>query len=281
MESSLMDLPEDVGVCEVDGTGRLIRLKREYYGQGLVFKSWDAFYNKPDAPCYVSELSDFVWTAESILKLCNGQENFAQVIFQLVDWQSPETVLEELLHDGEWVRCSKCGNLIDCGDGSYEGYPYCEEIRTGRFTPERIVNKVFQALSQSEQDSIDWKLDEEYGIYIEKQDVLTGKKQLVIELHDTKTEDTIVGRIVCIEGTQKKVKERLLHVREYVSNYVKGKRIAIYQAKEILRRLHTAGGCGAEKESWSDGWDKAVDEAIRIVEEVSGVSIMEILDEQV
>lgn len=51
-----------------------------------------------------------------------------------------------------------------------------------------------------------------------------------------------------------------------------------YRAREILKRLHEAGGCGAEEESWDDGWDTAIDEAISIVEDVTGISVTEVLD---
>lgn len=37
-----------------------------------------------------------------------------------------------------------------------------------------------------------------------------------------------------------------------------------YVSKDDVRQmLHNIGGCDAEKESWADGWDKAIDEAIR------------------
>ena len=46
--------------------------------------------------------------------------------------------------------------------------------------------------------------------------------------------------------------------------------------KNILLRLHQAGGCGATDE-YSKGWDDAITEAIRIVEEETGISISGIL----
>lgn len=35
---------------------------------------------------------------------------------------------------------------------------------------------------------------------------------------------------------------------------------------EIHRKLDSIGGCGADKESWADGWDCAIEEAIRLLE---------------
>ena len=49
------------------------------------------------------------------------------------------------------------------------------------------------------------------------------------------------------------------------------------KGKNILLRLHQTGGCGATDE-YSKGWDDAITEAIRIVEEELGVSISEVLD---
>lgn len=34
---------------------------------------------------------------------------------------------------------------------------------------------------------------------------------------------------------------------------------------DVLATLHNIGGCDAEPGSWADGWDKAIDEAIRLV----------------
>lgn len=34
------------------------------------------------------------------------------------------------------------------------------------------------------------------------------------------------------------------------------------KVKKVYKMLHSIGGCGAEPESWADGWDKAIDTAI-------------------
>lgn len=49
------------------------------------------------------------------------------------------------------------------------------------------------------------------------------------------------------------------------------------KAKSILLRLHNAGGCDAKDER-SKGWDEAITEAIRIVEEETGMRTEEVLD---
>lgn len=49
------------------------------------------------------------------------------------------------------------------------------------------------------------------------------------------------------------------------------------KARRILLRLHEAGGCGAQ-DGYAEGWDEAITEAIRIVEEETGTRIEEVLE---
>lgn len=39
----------------------------------------------------------------------------------------------------------------------------------------------------------------------------------------------------------------------------------LIDAEALYTELHEVGGCDAERNSWADGWDKAIDEAIRLV----------------
>ncbi len=90
-----------VGRCEMDRSGNIIELERGFFRQGWVFKDWDAFYNKPEAPCYVPELSDAVYSSRDFIVLCNGREEMAERLFLELDWQSPSTVLDEWERDDE------------------------------------------------------------------------------------------------------------------------------------------------------------------------------------
>lgn len=49
------------------------------------------------------------------------------------------------------------------------------------------------------------------------------------------------------------------------------------KVKNALLGLHNAGGCDAEDE-YAQGWDAAIDEAIRIVEKETGIKIADVLD---
>lgn len=92
-------------------------IKREYYRQGMVFKDEDAYRNRKNEPCYVPELSDFVYTGTDFLEMCNGQQDFADELFEGVDWQHPETLIDDWFKNDEWVQCEQCGMLINYGDG--------------------------------------------------------------------------------------------------------------------------------------------------------------------
>lgn len=37
---------------------------------------------------------------------------------------------------------------------------------------------------------------------------------------------------------------------------------------DVYKMLHHIGGCGAEPDSWADGWDKAIDTAIKKLEDI-------------
>jgi hypothetical protein len=88
-------------------------IEREYFGQGYIFKDEEAFYGHPDKPCYVPELSDTAYTRQGLIELCGGREDFATECFQTVDWQHPETWVDEQFRHGEWDTCPKCGHWYD------------------------------------------------------------------------------------------------------------------------------------------------------------------------
>lgn len=104
-----------------DGKGEVI--DRGYFRQGWVYKNSDAFYNEPDTVCYIPELSDTKYTRKDFLRMCNEQEDIAELIFLSVDWQHPETYLDEQYVEGELNICQKCEKIFE----SYENEkcPYC------------------------------------------------------------------------------------------------------------------------------------------------------------
>ena len=108
-------------------------IDRGYYRQGWIFKDEEAFRLHPERVCYVPELSDEGYTRQDFLAMCNGQEELAEFLFEMVDWQSPETLKSELLATYEIDFCPVCkkyyfmqGEQIPC--------PICEA------NPEEIEN---------------------------------------------------------------------------------------------------------------------------------------------
>lgn len=93
-------------------------IDREYYRQGWIFKDEDAFLHHPDQVCYVPELSDAAFTRQDFLDMCNGQEQFATECFYAVDWQHPETWVDEQYQHDEWGWCSQCEKIYDMAGDS-------------------------------------------------------------------------------------------------------------------------------------------------------------------
>ena len=45
------------------------------------------------------------------------------------------------------------------------------------------------------------------------------------------------------------------------------------EREKVYDMLNALGGCGAEPESWADGWDKAFDEAIRELDNIPAADV--------
>ena len=91
-------------------------IEREFYGQGYIFKDEEAYDTSFDKVCYVPELSDTAYTHQSFLDMMDGQEILAKDLFDRVDWQHPETLLEDDYVNGDYDNCSKCGRMFACYD---------------------------------------------------------------------------------------------------------------------------------------------------------------------
>ena len=116
-----------IGVCKIDRNKCIVKLERGPLWQGWGFKDEQAFECTPDAPYYVPEFSDTVYTKEAFLKLCDNQDSIARKVFYQLDWQHPETLIEEELREGELSICDNC-------NGMFESYwtcicPHCGKIK--------------------------------------------------------------------------------------------------------------------------------------------------------
>lgn len=106
-----------------EGQGEVI--SREFYGQGMIFKSDEAFYDSehPERVCYIPELSDSTYTRKDFLAMCNDQTDLAEELYEAVDWQHPETLLDEWERHGELDTCENCEKMFNCYGA--EKCPYC------------------------------------------------------------------------------------------------------------------------------------------------------------
>lgn len=48
--------------------------------------------------------------------------------------------------------------------------------------------------------------------------------------------------------------------------------------EKLYNALHEAGGCDALKESWADGYDSGINEAIRLLDKISTADVVEVND---
>lgn len=99
-------------------------IDREAYGQGFVMKDEEAYDIDPNKVCYVPELGDEGYSHHDFLELCNGQEGFARMLFDRVDWQSPSTLADEMFRNLEWGYCRHCKKIINM-DGEEIVCPHC------------------------------------------------------------------------------------------------------------------------------------------------------------
>ena len=120
---------EDIGSCTlISGPDdkKEYAIEKTWFGQGWVFKSFKNYMEKPDAPCYVAELTDEIYTANDILKLCRNQKSFADQLFGELDRQHPASELDELVASEEWYVCENCGKLVNYMDGEGDlECPFC------------------------------------------------------------------------------------------------------------------------------------------------------------
>ncbi|TSC54110.1 MAG: Uncharacterized protein LiPW30_766 [Parcubacteria group bacterium LiPW_30] len=69
--------------------------QKDFYRQGFVYKNFGNFQNQSGV-CYVPELSETEYTYQDFLEMSGGNAEVAKDIFETVDWQHPETYLQEI-----------------------------------------------------------------------------------------------------------------------------------------------------------------------------------------
>lgn len=100
---NFLDRNSSIGDIELDIDGELLSVARGGTEQGFVYKNEWAFYSHSTDICYIPELGDEPYRYQDFLELCKFQE-FAEDVFQTVDWQFPETYWDELNDDEEFME---------------------------------------------------------------------------------------------------------------------------------------------------------------------------------
>lgn len=111
-----------VGECRLDADGEIEYLQREWFRQGMIFKDEEAFETGKGV-CYVPELTDTLYDRDAFLAMANGQKDIAKMIFDAVDWQHPETYLDEQYVNGELDVCKNCEKIFESYDA--KKCPHC------------------------------------------------------------------------------------------------------------------------------------------------------------
>lgn len=74
----------------------------EWSGQGYIYKNFEAFLNKTDEICYIPEYGvdeegniEVSYTYKDFIKLATDSELTAEGLFNIVDWQTVEVLIDE------------------------------------------------------------------------------------------------------------------------------------------------------------------------------------------
>ncbi len=49
------------------------------------------------------------------------------------------------------------------------------------------------------------------------------------------------------------------------------------EREEVYEMLHALGGCGADPDTWADGWDKAIDTAINELDKIPAAEVCSVV----
>lgn len=98
----------------LDKNGRkIVYITKKETDQGFMFKDINAYENKTERICYVPEFDAIktTYSYNDFIKIAENNEDVANFLFETVNWQMPESVLEECLDNQTIYRCEKCGKI--------------------------------------------------------------------------------------------------------------------------------------------------------------------------
>lgn len=78
--------------------------------------------------CYIpenAESDEDKYSYSRLLALVHGDHSLCRQLFDTLDWQFPETLIDENLRDGLWGECEACGRYYDTNDEEITECPIC------------------------------------------------------------------------------------------------------------------------------------------------------------
>lgn len=94
----------------------------------------DAFYKDYHSICYVPENAESnkdQYSRSRLLALVHGDESLCTQLFETLEWQFPETLIDENVRDGLWGKCEACGRYHDTEDKEMTECPHCHSVLKG------------------------------------------------------------------------------------------------------------------------------------------------------
>lgn len=88
----------------------------------------DAYKNSMHEICYIPENAESEadeYSHSRLLALVHGDSNLCDQLFSILEWQFPETLIDENLRDGLWGECEACGRYYDTKDEEVTECPCC------------------------------------------------------------------------------------------------------------------------------------------------------------
>jgi len=151
------------------------------------FKNYSNYKLYPDEVCYIPEHWDMAedgpgYTANDILKLCNDDQDLADMVFSLCDWQHPSTVLDELDRDDDLALLHLKKEKLELLQTEIAGIELSLEpdlpptiLYLDAETPAKDINVESITFLFPDRTTAELKWEESFGIVEEQQHLFRGK----------------------------------------------------------------------------------------------------------
>lgn len=119
-----------IKIGEILENGEILKAN---YIEGLIFKDEEAFINR-NGICYVSEQNDKKYTYDDFLNIGRRSYSIARILFCNVTGESPSTLYDELVSNGEIIECDTCRKAYLSNGNKDMECPYCSKKEVEKVT---------------------------------------------------------------------------------------------------------------------------------------------------